>query len=69
VTRPKAIFLNGGWGDVEDVAAFLGVSPVTVRKEITRGKLTAFRIGLGSKLLRLKREHVEAYLLSQPVKR
>ena len=69
VTRPTSAFLNGGWGDTKDAASVLGCSEVTVRKEIARGKLTAFRIGLGNKLLRLKLEHVEAYLLSQPVKR
>jgi excisionase family DNA binding protein len=43
-----------------------GVSTVTIRREIRRGRLQAYKVG-GRKLLRLKREHCDRYLEAQDV--
>jgi excisionase family DNA binding protein len=59
--------MAGGWGSVGDASAYLGgVSVSVLRREIRRGHLRAFKVG-GRKLLRLKREHCDAYLESQAV--
>ena len=50
-----------------DASAYLGgVSVSVLRREIRRGRLRAFKVG-GRKLLRLKREHCDAYLEAQVV--
>jgi excisionase family DNA binding protein len=57
----------GGWGTVEDASLYMGgVSTVTIRREIRRGRLQAYKVG-GRKLLRLKREHCDRYLEAQAV--
>jgi excisionase family DNA binding protein len=67
VTRPTAVFMAGGWGDVHDASAYLGnVSVDVLYREIRRGHLQAWKVG-GRKLVRLKREHVDAYMLAQQV--
>lgn len=44
---------------VETVAARLGVHVATVRAEITRGRLSAFRVG---KLIRVRESALVAYM-------
>jgi excisionase family DNA binding protein len=58
--------MDGGWGDANDTAAYLDISPSVTRRAIRRGDLAAFRVG-GRKLVRLKREHCDAYMLAQAV--
>ncbi len=65
--KPSAVFMAGGWGSVGDASAYLGgVSVSVLRREIRRGRLRALKVG-GRKLLRLKREHCDAYLEAQAV--
>ena len=65
---PSDNFMQGGFGTSEDAALYLCVSIVTLRREIRRGRLTAYRVG-GRKLLRLKREDCDAYLQAPQVPR
>lgn len=59
--------MAGGWGDVQDARAYLGdLSLSVVRREIRAGRLLSWKVG-GRKLVRLKREHCDAYMLSQQV--
>ena len=64
--EPTRAFMAGGWGTSLDAAAYMRLSIVTLRREIHRGRLTAYRVG-GRKLLRLKREDCDAYLQAQQV--
>ena len=66
VVRPSEVFMAGGWGTSLDAAAYMRLSIVTLRREIHRGRLKAYRVG-GRKLLRLKREDCDAYLQEQQV--
>ena len=66
VERPTAVFMAGGWGDVHDAASYAGVSADVLYREIRRGRLQAFKVG-GRKLVRLKREHVDAYMFAQQI--
>lgn len=61
---PGETFLAGGWGDINDAAAYAKCSTVTISREIRRGRLSAYRVG-GRKLIRLKREHVDAWMVRQ----
>ena len=63
---PSDNFMQGGFGTPEDAARYLCISGVTLRREIRREQLTAYRVG-GRKLLRLKREDCDAYLQKQQV--
>ena len=63
---PSDNFMQGGFGTSEDATRYLCISVVTLRREIHRGRLTAYRVG-GRKLLRLKREDCDAYLQGQQV--
>jgi excisionase family DNA binding protein len=63
---PSAAFVAGGWGDVIDAALYMGVSVVTVHREIRASRLQAFRVG-GRKLIRLKKEQCDGYLQAAPV--
>lgn len=65
-TAPTAAFLAGGWGDVLDAALYMGISVVTVHREVRACRLQAFRVG-GRKLIRLKKEHCDSYLQAAPV--
>ena len=64
--QPSKVFMAGGFGTVEDAARYLCISVVTLRREIRREQLRAYRVG-GRKLLRLKRDDCDAYLLAQQV--
>ena len=66
-SQPSAVFMAGGFGTVEDAARYLCISVVTLRREIRREQLRAYRVG-GRKLLRLKREDCDAYLQAQQVR-
>ena len=66
VVRPSRVFTDGGWGTAEDAAAYMGISLSVTRRAIRRGDLAAFRVG-GRKLVRLKREHCDQFLLNQQV--
>ena len=63
---PSDNFMQGGFGTSEDAALYLRVSIVTVRREVRRGRLKAYRVG-GRKLVRLKRSDCDAYLEAQQV--
>jgi excisionase family DNA binding protein len=47
---------------VDDAAAYLGVSPKTVRRSIARGQLTGYRLG---RLVRVDLDEIDADL--QPI--
>ena len=64
--EPTRAFMAGGWGTSLDAAAYMRLSIVTLRREIRRGRLRAYRVG-GRKLLRLKRDDCDAYLLAHQV--
>ncbi len=64
---PSDNFMQGGFGTSEDAALYLCVSIVTVRREVRRGRLKAYRAG-GRKLVRLKRSDCDAYLQAQQVR-
>jgi excisionase family DNA binding protein len=66
LTVPSAAFMDGAWGGVVDAAMYMGISVVTVHREIRAHRLPAFRVG-GRKLIRLKKEHCDAYLQAAPV--
>ena len=57
-TKNRAAAPRRRYGDVPAVAEYLGVNPRTVRRLMSDGKLTAYRIG--DKLLRLDWAEVEA---------
>ena len=42
---PSDNFMQGGFGTSEDAALYLRVSIVTVRREVRRGRLKAYRVG------------------------
>jgi excisionase family DNA binding protein len=48
---------------IQDVAAYLGVTPKTVRQMIVDGRLRAYR--LGDRIIRLRRSEIDAAL--QPI--
>lgn len=56
--------MGEGIATINDVAKALAVHPDTVRREIARGRLTAFRVG---RKLRIRWESVEAYVLETSV--
>ena len=49
---------------LEDVARLLKVSPKTVKREIAKGKITAFRVG---RSLRFTREALQEYMRNQEI--
>ncbi len=65
MATPSDVFMNGGWGDINDAAGYMGISVVTVHREIRRGTLTAYRIG-GRKLIRMLRSDCDAYMQAVP---
>jgi excisionase family DNA binding protein len=65
--KPSDVFMQGGWGLPEDACAYLGgLSRSTLRREIRRGRLRAYKVG-GRKLLRLKRADCDAYMESEAI--
>ncbi|MGO9510335.1 MAG: excisionase family DNA-binding protein [Mycobacterium sp.] len=50
---------------VAEAAAMFGVAPITIRRYIAAGKLTAFRVG--PRLIRLDPDQVARELLGTPV--
>lgn len=64
-TTPSDVFMQGGWGDITDAAGYMGISVVTVHREVRRGTLTAYRIG-GRKLIRMLRTDCDAYMRTVP---
>ena len=66
-TSPTQVFMAGGWGTLRDAAAYLGhVSTLTLRREIKRGRLRAYKVG-GRKLLRLKRTDCDRFIEAQQI--
>jgi excisionase family DNA binding protein len=65
MTPPSDVFMQGGFGNVEDAAGYLGISVVTVHREVRRGTLSAYRIG-GRKLIRMLRADCDAYARAVP---
>lgn len=64
--NPSDVFMQGGWGVPEDAERYLGVSGTTLRREVRRGRLKAYRVG-GRKLLRFKRSDCDAYMEAQQI--
>lgn len=54
------------WLTVRDVAQYLRVTPLWVRRLIRKEGLPAYRLGGGRKI-RLRREEVDEWLLSYPI--
>lgn len=52
------------WYRAQEVAAMLGVSPMTIFREIHRGRLQATRVG---RLVRIEAKHLSEYLESQKI--
>jgi excisionase family DNA binding protein len=50
------------WLTVRQAADHAGVSPTTVRREIDKKALVAFRVGTGGRLLRIRAEDVDLWL-------
>lgn len=49
---------------IDDAAAYLGVNPRTIRRMISSGQLTGYRVG--SKLIRLDIDEVDALMRPIP---
>jgi excisionase family DNA binding protein len=45
----------------EEAAKLIGVSPITVWREVKRGRLECYRL-CGGRVLRIGRSHIEEYL-------
>ena len=52
------------WISLNEAAEYLGVQPLTVRRMVARGDLTAYR--LGSRLLRFDRAELDAAMRPVP---